>query len=385
VNKDLISSEISDFLPYCNEPYHLVLSELADDLAASPEVFLDRWAAINIWESFSAKRVVASSAKSKWVEVLDDVVSILIFFPIAWTWFTLWQASVAYEEFLSRTPNSRDTFFQLWQTGFAGTLQGEFTFTGYVRTSVLVIAFLILLFIAKSRVSSNLDAIQRRLEKDWDVILAKLDIFLAAERGGNPQRFESVLDRSATELRNLMRSGNDLVSSIRDEVGTIQQNIDTVNSASISLQQIMKGISSAQQEQNQIFVDMHTSISNISTEVARIPVNLSQSISLSFETVNTSLATTVKDFAIALSSTVSNVESAMDSLRIVQEGFMRQGGMISDRLAAMMEQIPGLRGEIEASALALQAALGEVTTSWQPSKIVIDAISSEGQKSNGSE
>jgi len=350
-----LAVDMAEFDSQIHDSEKLFVNQLLLDLNDETSGAIDKWSSVNIWESLKAQRILRGG-NSNWIQrLLRDATSVLVFVPIALTWFTLWMAGEAFTKFLARHPNSEATFFELWQSGFSGYLNQEFYFSSYVLKTTFSILLMIVLFLAQNRYSDRMETRQEESFDEWNRLLSLLELELSVIRSENPRKFEGLLEQSATELRGLMAQGHLLVSAIKDEVGTIQNNIDIVNSASTALAETISTISSAQVEQANTFKNIHGSMERIGIEVASIPTALEAAIVTSFGVVNSALDSTTSKFTTQLENSLAAVKSVMESLSISQQTYISRGDEISLRLAEILAEIPGMKGRLEMGTMSSQA------------------------------
>lgn len=366
MEREELANNFQQYVYYVDDAYRSLVSELADDLIGVSGKQLDKWTATNIWELFNPARIFASRSASRAVGMLDDLASVVIFLPIAWTWFTLWQASTAFRSYLAMNAESQNTFFELWQSGFGGKLGQEFWFGRYVQVSVFAICALIGIYLIKGRMEVRTNVRFESWVRDWHVLLSELDRYLSTERSENPRRFEGTLERAASELRELLGAGTALVSAIHNEVGTIQSNIDAVHSASAALKDTIDDISEAQQAQADVFKSIYSGIDLIGKEVGRIPESLGNTIEKTFRTVNQVLESTIVRFTADMTRNLSEVEVVMQTLSSIQQGYIERGDVLAQHLAQILSDMPGVRGRIEMSNLSSQAEMSIKSNQWKP-------------------
>ena len=360
VPRDLLADELAEFTSKVHYGEKELIEGLYSDILDDDLAKLDRWSSVNLWESLNPNRVLAPRQQNQIEKVLRDLTSVLVFAPIALTWLTLWMASDAFSKYLDKYPESESTFFELWQSGFSGFLYPGYAFGSYVLKATLAIVLMIVLFLAQNRYSDYLEQQQDRLFDDWRRFVARLDLELSVVRAENPQKLEGLLEQTATELRGLMSQGHALVSAIKDEVGTIQNNIDAVQSASHALSETISTISEAQIEQANTFKNIHASMERIGIEVSSIPKSLEAAIVESFSVVNDSLEKTTTSFTGNLADSLEAVKRVMESLSISQQTYIVRGDEISLRLAEILSEIPGMKGRLEMQTMASQVDFNNV-------------------------
>jgi len=362
MNREQLVDELVQFDQKVNVNERILFERLLSDLANKDLSELDKWSSVSIWETLNPKRMLREQ-ELNWVQrLLRDATSVLVFAPVALTWITLWMASGAFSKYLKRFPDSDLTFFELWQSGFSGYLNEEFTFSSYVLKATIAIVIMIGFFLAQNRYTDILEQQQTDLHEVWNGILSRLDLELSVVRSENPQKLEGVLEQAASELRGLLTQGHALVSAIKDEVGTIEKNIETVNSASHALSETISTISEAQVEQANTFKNIHGSMERIGLEVSSIPKALESAIIESFQVVNSSLKDTTMKFTGNLAESLAAVKAVMESLSLSQNTYIVRGDEISLRLAEILSEIPGMKGRLEMQTMSSQSDFDQFAT-----------------------
>ena len=359
--RDQLADELAELSSRVHPDESELIEGLYSDIMDDDLAQLDRWSSVNLWESLNPNRVLGNREQNRTEKILRDATSVLVFAPIALTWLTLWMASDAFAKYLDRYPESESTFFELWQSGFSGYLDPSYTFGSYVLKATLAIVFMIILFLAQSRYSDYLQQQQERSFDDWNRFVSRLDFELSVVRSENPQKLEGLLEQTATELRGLMTQGHALVSAIKDEVATIQDNIDAVKSASNALSETISTISNAQIEQANTFKNIHASMERIGIEVSSIPKALESAIVESFSVVNDSLEETTTSFTGNLAESLEAVKRVMESLSVSQQTYIVRGDEISLRLAEILSEIPGMKGRLEMQTMSSQADFDQLS------------------------
>jgi methyl-accepting chemotaxis protein len=381
-SRESIADSLEAITPLVDSSYFGLIGKLLVDLRGQSSKFLDSWTSINLWEAFNPERLIPESKKGRLVSIVDDFASIAIFFPIAWTWFTLYKASTAFQEYIVDNPTATFTFFELWQDGFGGKLAKEFMFTRYAEVSVAAILVLMGLYALRGYLISKEDLELSRSRMEFASIIANLDVLLSTERGSNPKRFEAILERAALELKDLLNSGSQLISSVHSEVEIIQKNIDAVNNASRALQETISSISAAQENQALVFSAIHSSIDRIGHEVGNMPVRIGASLNETFSAVNATLESTVLNFTNNMETNLETVKSVIETLSSVQQSYIARGDTISLRLGEILSHFPGFKGQLEMSTMAAQSDLAVASGAWKPTGVLVNAADL-GEKSDG--
>ncbi|MBW8485534.1 hypothetical protein [Actinomadura parmotrematis] len=206
----------------------------------------ERWCEIDVFAAFppdtadrpAGRRAPTDRKTRRWVlRGIDVVLPVLVFVPIAITWFGLTQATGAYGEAIaaSGTDIARRPFLELWQQGFGGRLAGwarfdsiaMMTLTGIGLLMVLTVTERILLRSAEERAEHEEQALRSRLR----TALTSAALHLGQVRLSAPARFQEELTRTAEEFGRI----GETVRSHQDDVlksleGTVER-ADAVTAA----------------------------------------------------------------------------------------------------------------------------------------------------------
>ncbi|MFF4587320.1 hypothetical protein [Streptomyces sp. NPDC001388] len=191
------------------------LRALAQALGSTDTDALDAWADLDLMGTFARPESVAEPVVdgrgTRFDSALDWVLGALVFLPLLFTWFGLWQASSAYGALTGDDPKAAGRpFLQLWQSGFDGHLGEVFRFGHVAVGGCLTLA---MLFVLTAVHGYRRTAAERREEQARGrtraalarlvPVLTSAQLSLNAHRFASPQRFAAELNSAAGRLQRM--------------------------------------------------------------------------------------------------------------------------------------------------------------------------------------
>ncbi len=143
------------------------------------------------------------------LKLLDLVQPVLVFVPIAVTWYGLKEATSAYGETLAAggIEAARRPFLEMWQQGFDGKLPAWLQFDGVAFMTLSAIVLLVAVTLGERLLRRS---IEQQAEEQVDALRARLlaaltraTLVLAQVRLSSPVRFQAELTKSAAEMHKL--------------------------------------------------------------------------------------------------------------------------------------------------------------------------------------
>jgi hypothetical protein len=191
------------------------LRALAQALDSTDVEALDAWADLDLMTHFARSESIAEPVDARRGEqldsVLDWVLGALVFLPLLFTWFGLWQASSAYGALTGDDPKAAGRpFLQLWQSGFDGHLSETYRF-GHVAVGGCL-ALLMLFFLTAVHGYRRTSAERREEQARGRAgaalarlvpILTRAQLSLNEHRFASPQRFAAELNSAAGRLQRM--------------------------------------------------------------------------------------------------------------------------------------------------------------------------------------
>lgn len=195
-----------------------------------------RWSDVDLSRAFNSDRLAHAYALRREggyspasIEVATRVRDVLVLVPLLLTWLAFYEASRAYDKYLSDNPEQvRAPFLLLWQRGFGG--EGSLlanSFSTVALIDVILIALIILLtFYSQGKRDQREDQIARtasHFQADFDNVLGAATVALASERSSRPasitrsiERLADRFDRGAQEMLTRLSVEQDRLASIAE-------------------------------------------------------------------------------------------------------------------------------------------------------------------------
>ncbi|MGP3732231.1 hypothetical protein ACTWJ9_03230 [Streptomyces sp. GDS52] len=191
------------------------LRALARALDSTDAEALNAWADLDLMAHFARPESIAEPVDTGrgggLDSVLDWVLGALVFLPLLFTWFGLWQASSAYGALTGDDPKAAGRpFLQLWQSGFDGHLSGAYRF-GHVAVGGCLA--LVMLFVLTAVHGYRRTRAEHREEQAGErartalarlvPVLTRAQLSLNEHRFASPQRFAAELNSAAGRLQRM--------------------------------------------------------------------------------------------------------------------------------------------------------------------------------------
>lgn len=143
--------------------------------------------------------------------VLDWVLGSLVFLPLLFIWFGLWQASSAYGALTGDDPKAAGRpFLQLWQSGFDGHLSETYRFGHIAGGGCLALVMLFVLTAVHGYRRTDAERREEQARGRARAALARLlpvltraQLSLNEHRFASPQRFAAELNSAAGRLQRM--------------------------------------------------------------------------------------------------------------------------------------------------------------------------------------
>ncbi len=191
------------------------LRALAQALESTDGGALDAWADLDLMGHFARPESIAEPVDvrrgARLDSVLDWVLGALVFLPLLFTWFGLWQASSAYGALTGDDPKAAGRpFLQLWQSGFDGHLSETYRFSHVAVGGCLALVMLFVLTAVHGYRRTGADRREEQARGRAAAALARLvpvltraQLALNEHRFASPQRFAAELNSAAGRLQRM--------------------------------------------------------------------------------------------------------------------------------------------------------------------------------------
>lgn len=178
------------------------LRSLADSLNDDDD---DSWAGVDLVSSFSDGSILMPRHHAWLGTTLGLLAGASVFFPVAWTWWSLSAATNAYDKLLVNGTEQGRTFLALWTVGFDGELSAAHRLFPMAIVSVSLVILAILLVAAHRMVAERDDARYEdettRVEAVLRSALTSAQRLLNERRVDSADHIESLVKRSVRQLR----------------------------------------------------------------------------------------------------------------------------------------------------------------------------------------
>lgn len=191
------------------------LRALAKALDSGDPEALDPWADLDLMGHFARPESIAEtseeSRRTRFNSLLDVILGALVFLPLLFTWFGLWQASSAYGALTGDDPKAAGRpFLQLWQSGFDGHLGNVFRFGHVAVTGCIALGMLFVLTAVHGYRRTAAERGEEQARHRTQAVLARLtpvltraQLCLNRHRVASPQRFAAELNSAAGRLQRM--------------------------------------------------------------------------------------------------------------------------------------------------------------------------------------
>lgn len=162
------------------------------------------WTGVNLQSAFPPASSIALGKRHPLEAALSVLATASIFFPIAWTWWSLQAATRAYSEMLADDSADGRSFLQLWTSGFDSRLSTIHYLTPVATVSVMLILLAVGLIVINRVVDSVSHRNEQRrvaaAEAELSSALTTAERVLITRRTESPQDLERVIRVSVDRL-----------------------------------------------------------------------------------------------------------------------------------------------------------------------------------------
>jgi len=309
---------------------------------------VERWAGLDLFAAFLQEDTVGSpTGLRRWLGPLVDImIQVLFFVPIAITWLGLMLATLAYESASRLKAFAGTSFLAGWQSGFADKLPKVFYLDRVALYVVIVIALLIILMIVQFCYSGKPPEDERvRLYRDLADVLTETELRLAPLRVSAPAEAAAALHRATTEFTKTaatIRSVGETAHRVqREAIGSLEALVTAMGRAE-SLSTSMLASAEGIGESSRTLGERLTEISMTTSAIAAAEVELVRQIGVSSDRLSSSMDMMIHRFQDAVVANQVDVSTAVDS----------SASKISSALAAGADRVKGALAEIQSTACA---------------------------------
>lgn len=331
------------------------LTELADAVNDPGKAGL--WCEVDLFSAFPPEDtvlaiVLTTPTWQKFSKFIYYIQAVLVFLPIAITWFGLKKATTAYGEALAsgEVEAARRPFLEMWQQGFDGRLTGLWKFDSVAIMTFSAIILVITVTLVERYVHRWED--ERASEQEEELrprllsALTRATLHLSQVKLSSPARFQAELTKSATEL-----------SQVGETIGKVHT-------------QVLEALEKALKTTGQVTDAMTAGIAEVRDSIATLDKHLT-AITSAAETLLQSVDRT----AYAIDSVGEKTDEAVDRIGD------RLGTVILDSTTSVRKSLDELAALTEQAVRDMAASTGQVVQDLAAStgQAVRDLTDSTGQ------
>jgi hypothetical protein len=262
---------------------------------------LTMWASLSPREHLPHPRPAGNSGVLDLiVRILTLVRNVLVFVPVAITWYAIGKATEAYGLFTDENPGVGLNFLQFWQKGgFEGReYLSKFWHIGDVaRFDALLIALIVLLTLLVGGMTAQRERSNSKFEDSVDAERARLGFVLAnalhGRRSASPESIGESLAEALNDLTQAARDVNDVaarleratvgVDTLGPKLDVLNQHTDrlvgqSVQSITTSMSALVASVgqlnSSVSGNVTQVFADATANLEEVSAQFSRIAASM---------------------------------------------------------------------------------------------------------------
>lgn len=270
----------------------------------------DSWTGIDLFGAFPPDTAVSVTHKGTIEKLLGLSAGISVFLPVAWTWWSLRQASAAYKDVLADNGGERRTFLAMWTEGFGGRLEYIHQLVPMAMISVALIV-LAMTLIAGHRLASqvNVTGEERRTADAQSRLVAaltKAQRCLNERRADDSEHLAGIVRRSTRKLReaheDLQRSTEALAAVTERVSGELQPLFESATAASRELKEAALAAKGASG-------DLGTSASDLAGKVTEALKDLESGLDRHITELRDSTGSSLKELSDKSTSVVEGLTS----------------------------------------------------------------------------
>jgi hypothetical protein len=262
---------------------------------------------LTMWASLSPKEHLPQpqfDAKFKISDVVTRLLTlvrnVMVFVPVAITWYAIGMASEAYGEFTQDNPNTNLNFLQFWQRGEFGGEEylSSFWHIGEVaRFDAILIGIIVVLTLVVGALSARRDQAASRFEQEVGTERLSLGLTLAnalhGRKSASPESIGESLAEALNDLTQAARDVNDVaarleratvgVDTLGPKLDVLNQHTDrlvgqSVQSITTSMSALVASVgqlnSAVSSNVTQVFADATANLEEVSAQFSRIAASM---------------------------------------------------------------------------------------------------------------
>ena len=302
----------------------------------------ESWDQVDLLTAFSPESTVHVGQHSRAERVLGLAAVISVFLPVAWTWYSLQQASQAYGQMIRDGEGDGESFLQLWVTGFAGRLTSFHQLTTVAAVSVGLITLAVVLIVlhrwAANHTRQNQDRQYIEAETRLVSALVVAQRSLTHPSATDFASIEAMVRRSARDLREAneatqdsTRLLNQSLEQARASLGTILTDMSTVTH---QVQQSLAALASSSAQ-------MTTAAQSAEAASAQAVASLSHSVDTAAQRYQQATIQAFTATQGALINAATALAAAQDDMKEAVGGLDRLGTDLPGQLGAGVQASVG--------------------------------------------
>jgi len=206
------------------DPYVAGLTE-----ALREQKDLPLWADLNPLDHLPHAEPAKNSKIVALTRRLSILRGVLLFSPVALTWFAVGQASEGFSEYIAENPNAVVNFLEFWQNGY-GYIAEEWTLTRIAFLDFLIIALVIALTVVVAMTTRRGQQLRSEeiatLDAERFEIGLALSHYLFDKRAITPLTMKDSLAKSIQNLANSTKSLNESAKALQKLTKSLPNNAE---------------------------------------------------------------------------------------------------------------------------------------------------------------
>jgi len=190
---------------------------------------LPLWADLNPVDYLPRPETKGDGGISAWTRRLSILRGVLLFAPVALTWFAVGQASDGFSRYIDENPAAIVNFLEFWQDGY-GYIAEEWTLTRIAFLDFLIIALVIVLTVVVASLTRRTQDMRNKeilaLDAERFELALELSEYLFDKRAITPLTMRDSLAKSVQDLSNSTKSLLEIAKSLEKTTKAMPSNTE---------------------------------------------------------------------------------------------------------------------------------------------------------------
>lgn len=190
---------------------------------------LPLWADLNPVDYLPRPQIRGDGGISAWTRRLSILRGVLLFAPVALTWFAVGQASDGFSRYIDENPAAIVNFLEFWQDGY-GYIAKEWTLTRIAFLDFIIIALVIVLTVVVASLTKRTQNMRTRetllLDGERFDLALELREYLFDKRSITPITMRDSLAKSVQDLSNSTKSLLEIAKSLEKTAKAMPSNTE---------------------------------------------------------------------------------------------------------------------------------------------------------------